>query len=220
MNSPMSVINFERNLLFCIIYTIPLLLSTTCQGQYRPSLFFREDWKETSPETPVNQDHVANPDLILGLYGGAIDSMRKSNHDHPDDDPFYVWSGLCQGNWAVTLRDPGSIVDLSEFAKIKWRTKQSGFRCLHILLKLADGTWLVSDQGDGRSGDWRIKEFNIADIKWHTLDIGTITEKQPIDNPDLSKVDEIGFTDLMAGGRSAACSRVDWIEVYGKTAKR
>ena len=220
MNSPMSVINFKRNLLFCIIYTIPLLLSTTCQGQYRPSLFFREDWKETSPETPVNQDHVANPDLILGLYGGAIDSMRKSNHDHPDDDPFYVWSGLCQGNWAVTLRDPGSIVDLSEFAKIKWRTKQSGFRCLHILLKLADGTWLVSDQCDGRSGDRRIKEFNIADIKWHTLDIGTITEKQPIDNPDLSKVDEIGFTDLMAGGRSAACSRVDWIEVYGKTAKR
>ncbi len=216
----MSVINFKRNLLLCIIYTIPLLLSTTCQAQYRPSLFFREDWKETPPETPVNQGHVANSDLILELYGGAIDSMRKSNHDHPDDDPFYVWSGLCQGNWAVTLKDAGLFVDLSEYAKIKWRTKQSGFRCLHILLKLADGTWLVSDQCDCPSGDWRIKEFNIVDIKWYALDIKTITEKRPVENPDLSKVDEIGFSDLMAGGRSDACSRVDWIEVYGKAVER
>jgi hypothetical protein len=33
---------------------------------------------------------------------------------------------------------------------------------------------------------------------------------------DLSRVDEIGFTDLMPGGGSDACSRLDWIEVYGK----
>ena len=216
----MSVNSFKRNLLFCIIDAIPLLLSTTCQAQSRPSLFFREDWKETPPATPVNQDHVANPDLVLGLYGGAIDSMRKSNHDRPVDDPFYVWSGLCPGNWALTLKDPGSYVDLIEFAKIKWRTKQSGFRCLRILLKLADGTWLVSDQCDCRSADWRIREFNISDIKWYTLDIETITEKQPVENPDLTKVDEIGITDLMAGGRSVACSRLDWIEVYGKPVKR
>jgi len=220
MNSTMSVLNFKRNLLFCIIYAIPLLLSTTCQAQYRPSLFLREDWKETPPATPVNQDNVANPNLILELYGAAIDSMRKSNHDRPVDDPFYVWSGLCQGNWALTLKDPESFVDLSEYAKIKWRTKQSGFRCLRILLKLADGTWLVSDQCDCGSGDWRIREFNISDIKWYTLDIGTITEQKPIDNPDLTKVDEIGFTDLMAGGRSAACSRLDWIEVYGNKVNR
>lgn len=220
MNSTMTAMSLKRNLIFCIIYAIPLLLSTTCQAQYRPSLFFREDWKETPPATPVNQDHVANPNLVLGLYGGAVDSMKKSNHDHPVDDPFYVWSGLCPGNWALTLKDPGSYVDLSEYAKIKWRTKQSGFRCLRILLKLADGTWLVSDQCDCRSGDWRIREFNITDIKWYTLDINTITEQDAIDNPDLRKVDEIGFTDLMAGGKSVACSRVDWIEVYGKAVTR
>ena len=217
----MSVCKLKRNLLFCIVYAFPLFLSTNCQAQqYRPSLFFREDWKETPPETPVNQDHVANPNLVLGLYGGAVDSMRKSNHDRPVDDPFYVWSGLCPSNWAVTLKDRRSYVDLSGFAKIKWRTKQSGFRCLRILLKLADGTWLVSDQCDGISGDWRIREFNLSDIQWYTLDINTITEQKAIENPDLSKVDEIGITDLMAGGRSVACSRLDWIEVYGKEVKR
>jgi hypothetical protein len=209
-----------RNLIWCILYSLPLLLSTTCQAQYRPSLFFREDWKETPPEVPVSQDHVANPELVLGLYGAAVDSMKKSNHEQPIDDPFYVWSGLCIGNWAVTLKNPGSYVDLSEYAKIKWRTKQSGFRHLRILLKLADGTWLVSDQFDGRSADWRIREFNISDIHWYSLDIETITERKRVESPDLSNVEEVGFTDLMAGGRSDACSRVDWIEVYGKAVKK
>lgn len=216
----MSISKCKRTLLICILYSIPLILSSTCNAQYRPSLFFREDWKEIPPETPVNQQHVANPNLILELYGAAIEGMRKSNHDHPVDDPFYVWSGMCLGNWALTLKNPESFINLSEFAKIKWRSKQSGFRCLHIILKLADGTWLVSDQCDCRSGDWRIHEFNIGDIKWYTLDIETITEIKPVENPDLSRVDEIGFTDLMAGGSSNACSRLDWIEVYGKAVER
>jgi hypothetical protein len=197
-----------------------LLLPDVCSGQYRPSLFFREDWKETPPEIPVTQQHVANPGLKLGLYGAAIDSMRKSNHDHPVDDPFYVWSGQCTGNWALTLKNPGSYVDLSEFAIIRWRAKQSGFRCLHIILKLEDGSWLVSDLSDCSSSDWKIVEFVVADIQWYSLDMGTITEKAPVQNPDLSRVDEIGITDLMAGGSSSACSRLDWIEVYGKAAAR
>jgi hypothetical protein len=48
----------------------------------------------------------------------------------------------------------------------------------------------------------------------------SITEGKPVLNPDLSRVDEIGFTDLMVGGQSVACSRVDWIEVYGKPVDR
>lgn len=216
----MTVINFHKKMLNGVLYALLLCLTATCQAQYRPSLFFREDWREIPPETPVNQGHVSNPDLVLGLYGAAIDSMKKSHHDQPVDDPYYVWSGPCTGNWALTLKDPGSYADLSAYAKIRWRTKQSGLRCLHVLLKLADGTWLVSDQCDDRSSDWRIREFNISDILWYRLDIETIAETQPVSDPDLTRVDEIGFTDLMSGGLSAACSRVDWIEVYGKAVKR
>jgi hypothetical protein len=40
------------------------------------------------------------------------------------------------------------------------------------------------------------------------------------DNPDLSRVVEVGFTDLMRGGQSQACSRLDWIEVDGTAVKR
>jgi hypothetical protein len=185
------------------------------QESYRPGLFFREDWKETPAETPVNQLHVNNPNLILGLYGPGRDSIKKSHHDTPVDDPYYIWSGLCVGNWAVTLKDRERLVDLTRHSKIKWRTKQFGFRELHIILKLDDGSWLVSKESDPPSADWRIREFNLMDLHWYRLDIQTITEQDRVTEPDLSRVEEVGFTDLMPGGLSAACSRLDWIEVYG-----
>ncbi|RIH67032.1 hypothetical protein D1164_00950 [Mariniphaga sediminis] len=205
--------------------TLALLLilgATTifAQANYRPGLFFREDWKEIPAEIPLSQKHVNNPDLMVQLYGAGKDSLKKSNHERPADDPYYVWSGLCLGNWLVSLKHKQNNVDLTGFAKIRWRTKQAGVRSLHIALKLADGTWLVSNLSDGPSKDWRIKEFNIQDIKWHRLDIERVTETGPLEKPDLSNVEEIGFTDLMPGGKSAACSRLDWIEVDGKPVKR
>jgi hypothetical protein len=206
---------FSRLLLISVVFPV-----IYCSAQYRPALFFREDWKEVPAATPVTQKHVVNKDLVLGLYGPGCDSIRKSHHDSPADDPYYIWSGLCPGNWAVTLKKSDTYVDLSSYGKILWRSKQSGLRCLHLVLKLADGTWLVGSQGDCTSNDWRITEFNIADITWYSLNIKSVIEVKPISKPDLSKVDEIGFTDLMPGGASDACSRLDWIEVYGKTVKR
>ena len=203
-----------------LILSLFIISFAYCNAQYRPSTFFREDWREIPAATPVTQEHVANKNLVLGLYGAGCDSIKKSHHPTPIDDPYYIWSGTCIGNWAVTLKNTKAYVDLTGFAKIMWRSKQSGSRCLHIILKLADGTWLVSSQSDDRSKDWRISEFNIMDIDWYTLDIKTIVEQRPVENPDLSKVDEIGFTDLMTGGQSNACSRLDWIEVFGKPVAR
>jgi hypothetical protein len=197
-----------------------LFACTICNAQYRPSLFYREDWKEISAATPVTQEHVVNKDVIMGLYGPGRDSIKKSHHDTPADDPYYIWSGTCKGNWVVTLKKAKSFADLSGYAKIIWRSKQSGFRCLRLVIKLADGTWLVSDQCDDRSQDWRIHEFNIMDIHWYELNIKSVIEGKPVSSINLSKVDEIGFTDLMTGGASDACSRLDWIEVYGKSIDR
>lgn len=204
---------------FCIFL---LLMGINCvaQSSYRPSLFFREDWNELPAATPITQAHVANENLKLSLYGPGCDSIKKSHHLSPSDDPYYVWSGLCLDNWVVTLKNIKSYADLSSYAKVIWRSKQEGFRELRLVLKLADGTWLVSKQVDGPSKDWRIHEFNISDINWYKLDIKNVVETTPVKDPDLTQVDEIGFTDLMKGGKSLACSRVDWIEVYGKQIKR
>jgi len=209
-----------KNSLITFLLVVVFTGSLVAQESYRTGLFFREDWKETPAEIPLNQNHVANPNLLVQLYGPGQDSLKKSHHPQPVDDPYYVWSGLCLGNWMVTLKHKTQNVDLTGFAKLRWRTKQFGLRQLRIALKLANGTWLVSDLSDGPSKDWRIKEFNIQDIEWHILDPKRIVEIGVAKNPDLSNVEEIGFTDLMPGGKSAACSRLDWIAVDGKAVER
>jgi hypothetical protein len=186
----------------------------------RPALLFREDFKESPAATPVTQEHIANPSLVLTRHGPAEALIKKSHHDQPADDPFYVWSGDANGNWAISLRHQSAWVDLSGQAKIRWRAKQTGFRQLRLILKLADGRWIISDQFDGPSLDWRVCEINLADCRWRLLDIKKVMEGRPEPNPDLTKVDEIGCTDLMAGGGTPASSRIDWIEVYGRPITR
>ena len=220
MNTTDLDLNFKRIFYICLICGTFVTASMNSFGQYRPKLFFREDFKEIPAAYPITQAHISNPALVPGLYGPGCDSIKKSHHESPADDPFYVWSGLCQGNWAFTLKNKNAFVDLSSFAKIRWRSKQEGRRNLYIVLKLANGSWLVSDQSAGPTKDWKIFEFNLSEINWYALNIKTVIEGRPVVNPDLSKVDEIGFTDLMTGGGSNACSRLDWIEVDGKPVKR
>jgi hypothetical protein len=186
----------------------------------RPGLLFREDWKETPAATPVTQEHVANPDLIVTRHGPAEAKIKKSHHDQPADDPFYIWSGDTDGGWAVSLRHSRSQIDLSGQSKIRWRAKQSGFRQLRVILKLANGKWLVSDQFDDEATDWRVREFALADLRWRLLNITKVVEGKWEPNPDLSRVEEVGFTDLTLGGGTPASSRLDWIEVYGRAVAR
>lgn len=183
-------------------------------AQYRPPLLYCEEWKEVDSNQPLSQDDVQNPDLILNLYGNGKNQLKKSHHDKPADDPFYVWSGLCEQNWAVTLKYEDKYADLSRYGRVRWRTKQSGFHALRLLLKTSGGQWLISDIADGASGDWHVFEFIISDIEWYSFDPENISEGEVIDDPPLDRIEEIGFTDLRKGGKSSACSRIDWIEVY------
>ncbi len=73
-------------------------------------------------------------------------------------------------------------------------------------------------------------EVYFADIpRWRALNPDTIAEARAKPGEglwkydvDLSKVDEIGFTDLMSGAGHGAQGNVavDWIEVYGNPVKR
>ncbi len=197
-----------------------LLMAAGLFAQDRPGVFFREDWKELPAAEPVTPEHVANADLTMALYGPGRNFIKKSHHDRPADDPFYIWSGDCQANWAIALRHKTAFADLTGLAKIRWRSKQSGFRELRIILKLANGNWLVSDVSDGPSNDWRVREFNISDIRWRALNIETVVEGAWVEKPDLARVDEVGWTDLMRGGGTPASSRLDWIEVNARPVPR
>ncbi len=186
----------------------------------RPPLLFREDFKKTPAATPITQEHLGNSKLVLALYGPGREGMKKSHHDKPVDDPYYIWDGTCAGNCAATLRDKTSFIDLTGMAKFRWRTKQSGYRRLHVIVKPASGAWLVSDPVEGACSDWRESELPVQDLRWRQLDIKTLVEGAAVERPDLSRVDEIGWTTLMTGGGTPASSRVDWFEIYGRAVLR
>lgn len=73
----------------------------------------------------------------------------------------------------------------------------------------------MSNEASGSTTDWKEEEFSFADFHWHALDIKTILETKRLEKPELSKVDEVGWTDLMTACSTPASSRVDWIEISG-----
>ena len=180
-------------------------------------LVFREDWTPTPPHIPLTQRDVANPDLKVAVHGPGPPLVKKSFHDAREWDPHYVWSGLARTPWAVSLSlADGSLLDLTGTATVRWRSRQSGFRALRAVVGTDGGEWLVSEESDPASEHWRVREIAFGATRWRRLDIASVTEGPWQDSPDLGRVRSVGFTDLMPGGRSAACSRLDWIEVYGR----
>src|SRR3954452_4136786 len=103
--------------LMLLTQALPLTPAIAQQGA---GLFFREEWKELPAAKPVTQEHLSNPDLILSLYGPGSEGIKKSHHDSPADDPWYIWSGEAEGNWAITLRHKNAWADLTGIAKIRW----------------------------------------------------------------------------------------------------
>ncbi len=198
-----------------------------------PPIFFREDWKFDRTAPNVNDEReaehvivatdVSNPNLEVRVYGDKA-GMRAVLQPY-NKDITYVMSLLTTSNWAVTLRDKNNDVDLSGLSTLRWRTRIGGFHLLRPIVKLADGTWLVGDKTAGLSFDWVESEFNLVDVRWRNLDIKNVVEGREakwVENPDLSKVEEIGFTDLMrgAGHGSGGGSRIDWIQVTGNPVPR
>jgi len=91
------------------------------------------------------------------------------------------------------------------------------------IVKLADGTWLVGDRPSGLQADFNQSEITPSDLRWLKLDIArVVTLGTWIDHPDLTKVDAVGFADLLPGSGHGAGGyiNVGRIEVYGTPVKR
>jgi hypothetical protein len=192
----------------------------------RPPLFFKEEWKQTEKggEHPVSPaEAVASTNLELKLYGPASKEFLMAGAPGDESNPTHLWSGMCTSPCGATLRDKANMVDLSGLARIKWNTKMSGFHQVRPFIKLADGTLLVGDHADGSSTDWLWSEISLADVKWLRLDaMSLVTKGVFVPNPDLTRVDEVGFIDLMpsSGHGPGGWSDVAQIEIYGRPVKR
>jgi hypothetical protein len=208
--------------------------------------------RPNEPEHAVVQGDILNPDLEVRVYGDKVGTRIVLQPENNDTRPggggeglVYFMSLLCgtnldrddqngkvvlgpstHANCLITLRHRTNDVNLSGVATIKWRTRVSGFHCLRPVVKLASGQWLVGDKcAQGPQTSWQDQEIQFVDIRWRNLNIDEVVEARDgywVDFPDLSRVEEIGFTDLMrgAGHGSGGGSRVDWVEVTGKPVPR
>ena len=210
----------SKTLLLLAVYALGGYASARDLQDGSEGMFFREDFKEIPAAIPITQAHIANAELKLALHGPAADVVKKSHHDSVKNDPYYVWSGLCKAEWAITLSRSNAVVDLSSGGRFRVRTKQYGYHILKIVLGLEDGTWLVSDRGFGETPDWHVFEVDASRLRWRRLDIETVKAGEPVQKPDLTRVRSVGWTDLREGEGSAGCTRLDWIEVYGREIRK
>ena len=192
----------------------------------RPPVFFKEEWKQTEKggEHPIVFDStLSNPSLELKVYGPSSKELLLTGDAGNELNPIHIWTGMCTTPCAVALKHKTAYADLTGLARLRWNTKVSGFHQIRPIVKLADGTWLVGDHTDGTVRDWLFTEFSFGDVRWMKLDITrAVTTGTILDKVDLSKVDEIGFVDLMPGSGHGQGGWVDvaQIEVYGGSVPR
>lgn len=182
-------------------------------------LLFKEEWKPTPTPTAVllSQDMVANPDLLVTVYGPIAPDLNAANGEP------HIWTGMCSPACGVTLKMKDSYADLSGKSHITWKSRTSGFHQIRPMVKLADGTTLVGDFADANTYEYRTVDFHLATVQWLVLDTATLTTKGvTVPNVDLSKVDEVGFVDLTPGSGHGfgGYSALGFIEVYGKAVPR
>jgi hypothetical protein len=201
-----------------------------------PPLMFHEVWQQPPHTGPLNDENrritqqaLTNPNLELKLYGADARNIQVTSHNGIPD----LWTGFTTSPVALTLRDKNAYIDLTGLARMRWRTRTEDLHVLHPVVKLADGTLLVGSQtfsspqrpmegSNAFSGSFVVSEVTFEGQRWFQLDPVRVVTTREVGNPDLSRVDEIGFVDLMPGGGHgfAGCSNVSWIEVYATPRKR
>jgi len=234
-----------------IVATLGMICSASAQqaprgGEARTAatmapLFFKVDWVRppSQNDTKVRympvQENVGDPNLEMKYYGTAAKQILTTGAPGSDITPYGVWSGTAEGGpFAITFKHKNNYVDLTGLANIRWFTKTSGFHVVRPVVKLANGTLLVGDLAFSSVPKLTLSEFSLANVRWIKLDPDRVVTVNSgpaaanpnneiwAPNPDLSKVDEIGFADLMPGSGhgTGGYIQLGTIEVYGKSVPR
>ena len=196
-------------------------------------LFFDVNWvrpPSQTGQTKLVQENIGDANLELKQYGLHESCLLTSGNPGSETTPFSVWSGECEDPFATLFRHKSGFVDLTGTAKIRWAVKTSGFHVVRPVVKLADGTMYVGDQASASVPMLATSEFVPAFIRWVKLDPKRVVTMGGTNGafntiwvtPDLSRVDEVGFVDLMPGSGhgTGGYIHVHTFQVYGRSVPR
>jgi hypothetical protein len=196
-------------------------------------LFLDAKWTQPASQTgqtKVVQENIGDPNLELKQYGLHESCLLTSGNPASETTPFSVWSGECEQPFATLFRHKANLVDLTGQSKVRWTVKTSGFHVVRPVVKLTDGTMYVGDYASESVPMLVTSEFVPASIRWIKLDpkrLVTVSSPGGTFNyiwaaPDLSKVEEVGFIDLMpaSGHGTGGYIHVSTFQVYGRPVPR
>src|SRR5690606_18197788 len=130
------------------------------------------------------------------LYGMDAKNITVYLHEGRTD----LWTGLTSSPVAVLLRDRNSLMDLTGLARMRAIVRTGNLHRLNPAIRLPDGTLAAGDRAIDTNGDFLQVEVAFAGQRWYTIEPDTLAVKGQIQNPDLSRVDEVGFVDLAPAG--------------------
>jgi hypothetical protein len=197
-------------------------------------MFLDVNWTRPADQTGQTmavQANVGDPNLELVQYGKHANCLLTSGNPGSETAPFSVWSGECESPFATTFRHRQNMVDLTGGGKIRWTVKTSGFHVVRPLIRLADGTLLVGDYASESVPTLTMSEIALEPLRWAAVDaerVVTLGRRGGpfnsiwVDNPDLSRVDAVGFVDLMpaSGHGTGGYIHVSQFQVYGTPVPR
>src|ERR1700691_1431824 len=177
------------------------------------------------------QKNIKDPNVIMTFYGKAAKQILTTGAPGSAETPYGVWAGTAEGPFAVTFKLKDRYVDMTGLASVRWFTKTSGFHAIRPVVKLPDGNLLVGDLTFESMAMLSTHEFSLLNVRWIKLDPERVVTVPPgqasgnpntgiwVTNPDLNKIDEIGFVDLIPGSGhgQGGYIQLGGIEVYGKT---
>ena len=202
-------------------------------------------------EPALTQAAIANPNIELKVYGAGKPRVEDGEVlGAVLIQGAGLFTGMAESSYAVTFRDKRNYVDLSGLARIRWELRASGLNVVHPIVKLANGTWLLGEHADGGNQfERQTFEHTVSEQRWIRLDIDKVMTlgprvTEPVDRAkanilerefaaargvwlesrqvDLTKVDVVGFADLMRGSGHGYGGYICMgaIEVYGKPVPR
>lgn len=193
--------------------------------QTRPPLLFKEDWTEppfTGERNDVNQRVtpavVTNPNIELKLYGPDSKVVRAARHE----GRFDLWTGMAESPVALTIRHKTSYMDLTGLARLRWIVRTNAIHTLYPVVRLASGALLVGNRPIVTNDEFLSVEVAFTGMRWYNLDPQKVVVLLEVEQPDLSRVDEVGFATLAPGGGHgiAGSANFSTVEMFARAVPR